>query len=265
MKTAEKIKKPKAPTLEQYQGYLFARLHLIGSFSQGPCYYLQPLKGEDLLLFKRVELWKDDPVLHACLGRKVTVFGSKIKKSEEEAESEPGIRYAYLLNEEIPLEIRLDLGLPDDTLWINKMPAPSPKYPPELKKLPLKLSVRWPYREEEGQERSIWSGECPTSQLFDFGIEDPHGHTIWQWGNCMLFRPEPTKWRSRAVRLRPSKCPGSTSRIPSLRRASMWPKPALSPPARKCGSRSGWSLCTSLRASETRETQTPAIMRLLPA
>lgn len=193
MKTAEKIKKPKAPTLEQYQGYLFARLHLIGSFSQGPCYYLQPLKGEDLLLFKRVELWKDDPVLHACLGRKVTVFGSKIKKSEEEAESEPGIRYAYLLNEEIPLEIRLDLGLPDDTLWINKMPAPSPKYPPELKKLPLKLSVRWPYREEEGQERSIWSGECPTSQLFDFGIEDPHGHTIWQWGNCMLFRPEPTK------------------------------------------------------------------------
>lgn len=32
----------------------------------------------------------------------------------------------------------------------------------------------------------------PSSQLYDFRIEGPGGETLWQWGNCMLFRDEAT-------------------------------------------------------------------------
>ncbi len=185
METVEKIKQQAAPTLHQFDGFLFAKLHLIGSFSQGPRYYLQPFEGKDIPIIKKVQLWMDDPVLHACLGQKIVLEG-KIAKGENGATQEEGIYYFHVLNQAEPLLMKLDLELKEDTLWIDKTPGPTPKYPPQMKSFTLKLSVTWPFK-------SVWKGECPTSQLYDFGIEDPDGKTIWQWSNCMMFRPETTK------------------------------------------------------------------------
>ena len=187
MQTAEKTipkKRPAAPELKLFEGYLFAKLQALGSKSEGPGYFLQFMDGKEIPIAKKAMLWMNDPVLHPCLGQKVALAGAI--NPVDDSDPRDGIHYAHLLNRTEPLQLGLELGLEEDTLWINKMPGPPPKYPPRMKSFAMKLSVQWPFR-------SIWRGECPSSQVFDFGIENPDGKTIWQWGNCMMFRTETTQ------------------------------------------------------------------------
>jgi hypothetical protein len=60
----------------KYDGYLFAKLDKIGTKSEGPVYYLQLFDNKDVCIKKKSELWENDPVLHNCLGKKVTITGT---------------------------------------------------------------------------------------------------------------------------------------------------------------------------------------------
>lgn len=163
--------------MKRFHGYLFSKLHLIGSRSEGPTYILQLWDYSEIPVVKKVMLWNEDPMLHKFLGKKVTVEGTfrpegihydKIldlqppDKPEEEAEKEPA------------LEVDLRLGV--DVLWVNKMPSPEP---PVQQSMDLTLLVKWPYR-------SIWKGLCPTSQIYDFFIERKD-KIILQWSHGIVF------------------------------------------------------------------------------
>ena len=80
-----------------------------------------------------------------------------------------GIRYdkitdlskeATILPDEPRENLKLDLELGfGGTLVVRKGPSAPPS-----QEMDLTLNVEWPYR-------SIWRGECPTTQLYDFLIE----------------------------------------------------------------------------------------------
>ena len=158
--------------MEKFDGYLFSKLHLIGSKSEGPAYFLQQFDYKEIVVIKHANLWQEDPVLHKCLGKKVTVEGKM---------SSSGIVYEKIMDyvhrrraaEEKRLEVGLKLGT--DILWVNKMPpAPQPS-----QCMDLTLLVKWPYR-------SIWEGLCPTTQIYDFSIEH-EDKTIWRWSEGRIF------------------------------------------------------------------------------
>ena len=66
--------------MEQYKGYLYAKLSDIGTKSEGPRYYLQSLSkndnAKDYEIHKVTEAWMTDPSLHQHLAEKVIVKGS---------------------------------------------------------------------------------------------------------------------------------------------------------------------------------------------
>lgn len=157
------------PKLERFDGYLFSKLHLIGSKSEGPTYYLQQFDYKEIVVNKQVYLWQEDPTLHKFLAKKVTVEG-EIKDSRIEYKSirdhKPGPP---------PKQLVVKLKLSTDILHIMKK---SPKTRPS-QCLGLKLMVKWPYR-------SIWEGHCPTSQLYEFTIEYLD-KIIWRWSENKFF------------------------------------------------------------------------------
>jgi hypothetical protein len=177
---------------EMLKGYLYARLHALGSKSEGPLYYLQLRSGKEVLVLKKVRPWENDPVLHPWLGQQVCVFGKDCRVEMGET-IRPGIEYTWLSNHDDPLKMQFRLGLKDNTLWVDKQPSPHSSFPPEMKKMKVGLSLQWPYRKDADAKRSVWSGTAPTSQLYDFWIEDPKGQTIWQWSKSMWFRNKPTE------------------------------------------------------------------------
>ena len=61
MKTKEIKKKTPKIKLKKFAGYLFARLHAIGSKSEGPLYFLQLRDVKEMLIMKKVPPWKNDP------------------------------------------------------------------------------------------------------------------------------------------------------------------------------------------------------------
>jgi len=155
--------------MQRFDGYLFAKLLLIGSYSEGPGYILQQWDYKELPVIKKVYPWEEDPELHKFLAKKVTIMGKMM---------EEGIEYKEI-TELKPAEVeekklKLELKVPE-VLWVNKMPGPGP----EKQYMPLTLIVEWPYR-------SIWHGTCPTSQIYDFMIEKD-GKTIWKWSDGRVF------------------------------------------------------------------------------
>jgi hypothetical protein len=160
----ETVHKP--TELEIFHGYLFSKLHLIESFSEGPTYYLQKFDYQEIPIQKQVHLWEKDPNLHKFLGEKVKITG-EIKDGKIYYVRIEGPSYS-------PDNKKLEVGLrlSADTLWINKMPD-SPQ------KFDLILLVKWPYR-------SVWRGECPTTQLYDFSIAYKE-KTIWKWSDGKVF------------------------------------------------------------------------------
>lgn len=157
--------------MERFDGYLFSKLHLIGSKSEGPTYFLQQFDYKEYEVIKHAHLWKEDPELHKFLARKVTIEG---------AMSFNGIVYKNIM-EYKPAEVKeekrlvVDLKLGTDILWVNKMP-PGPQL---SQAMDLTLLVKWPYR-------SIWEGLCPSTQMYDFFIEH-EGKTIWTWSQSKVF------------------------------------------------------------------------------
>jgi hypothetical protein len=177
---AEEIKMSK-----EFHGYLFAKLDNIGSESEGPEYFLQQWDDQgntnDIPIHKKVGLWEVDPELHQYLAWKVTIVG-ELKEEK--------IHYEEIKGDEPPPwppnELELDLTIEgqhyneaEGALWIDKQPSHNGP-PAPLRTLNITLHVEWPYR-------SIWHGQCPTSQLYDFFLEDPQGKVIWQWSKSMMF------------------------------------------------------------------------------
>lgn len=182
------------------EGYLFSKLHAIGSKSEGPSYFLQLTRpetaGKELPIHKKTEMWMNDTVLQGCIGRKVTLRSrpaapgaapeAGTEAGTEAAAAPTGIDYVEVLSSAEPLVLGLKMDLKDDTLWIDREPGPAPAFPPRPKRLDLTFEVLWPYRSE-------WKGSCPTSQFMELTIEDPQGRTIWRWSSEMLFSAEPTE------------------------------------------------------------------------
>ncbi len=173
-------------------GYLFARLENLGSKSEGPVYYLQTERDGDVRINKKTHSWEVDPALHAHLGERVRLFGA-LKNDAFDYE-----RITDLDLRERSLQLELLLGLKDKTLWIHKKASALPvRFPPEMREMELTLAVRWPFE-------SVWKGQAPTSQLFDFWIEGPEGKECWRWSRCVQFLEEPTRvevWGGQAVRV----------------------------------------------------------------
>ncbi len=61
--------------MSKFNGFIFSKLHLIGSKSEGPSYFLQQSDFNEILIEKQAELWEEDPALQKVLGTKVTVTG----------------------------------------------------------------------------------------------------------------------------------------------------------------------------------------------
>jgi hypothetical protein len=62
---------------QTFDGYLYAKLTAQGTRSEGPVYYLQLPSNRELTVVKQCEPWKNDTLLHKCLGMKVTIRGSR--------------------------------------------------------------------------------------------------------------------------------------------------------------------------------------------
>jgi hypothetical protein len=157
--------------MERFDGYLFSKLHLIGSKSEGPTYFLQQFDYREYKVIKHAQLWEEDPELHKFLARKVTIEGSM---------SYSGLVYEKIMDYK-PMKVEeekrlvVDLKLGADILWVNKMPP----RPQPSQGMDLTLLVKWPYR-------SIWEGHCPSTQIYDFFIEH-EGKTIWTWSQGKAF------------------------------------------------------------------------------
>jgi hypothetical protein len=61
--------------MDKFDGYLFAKLKDIGSWSEGPQYFLQLFDYDEIPIIKHVDPWEDDPELHSFLGSKVSIQG----------------------------------------------------------------------------------------------------------------------------------------------------------------------------------------------
>ena len=159
--------------MEIFDGYLFSKLDCIGSRSEGPKYFLQYLDYKEDVVVKRVHLWEEDPDLHKFLNKKVTIEGRLSARGifyDKISEYKPRKEAVG----ENMLEVELSTG-GTDILWVNKMPGGSQT----SQCMDLILLVRWPFR-------SIWKGQCPTTQLYDFWIEF-NGKAIWRWSDGKMF------------------------------------------------------------------------------
>lgn len=157
---------------DRFDGYLFAKLSAIGTKSEGPIYLLQQNDYTELHVQKQVPPWNNDPALHKLLGRKVTLLG---------AYTADGIVYDSAGEQHAPMpdeqtnRLLVSLKTESNTLWVDKMPGPGK----HRQRFGLTLSVQWPYR-------SIWKGQCPTSQLYEFRIRT-HDREIWRWSAGHVF------------------------------------------------------------------------------
>ncbi len=149
--------------MKLFYGYLFSKLDLIGSKSEGPIYFLQQSDYSELLVRKKTHPWQTDPALHENLNRKVVVLGTvedkAISYQRVWPREEKAVTVIRLEDYDERSNPTLQLELADSTpFYVNKQP-PQPK----METFNLALSATWRFR-------SIWFGECPTSQLYDFSL-----------------------------------------------------------------------------------------------
>lgn len=161
--------------MAQFDGYLFSKLALIGTRSEGPAYFLQQWDYGEFLVEKRSYPWKPDPQLHPFLNKKVTITGEigeegihyyKIKDLAEATE-----KLSVEPREGLKVDLKLGFG---ETLFVHKGES-APVWQP----LNLVLNVEWPFG-------GIWRGQCPTSQLYDFFIERD-GEIVTWWSRNLSF------------------------------------------------------------------------------
>ena len=149
-----------------FEGYLFAKLHSIGTRSEGPFYLLQSWNKSEHLVNKKTLAWDEDPELHKFLGKKVAIEG---------ASDQDGIQ-SDKITTLLPGPVNLpdmELKLEHDVLWVNKMP-PSPPSPQGMN---LRLIV---IPRPLGPRPDPYNGVCSTTQVYDFSIQKGDD-IIWQW------------------------------------------------------------------------------------
>jgi len=162
--------------MTRFDGYLFSKLHLIGSKSEGPSYFLQQWNYSEVPVIKDAMPWEEDPLLHKLLGKKVTIEGSFYQDGihyQNVTNLQPPEKGALEALREPKLEIILEVP---EVIWVNKMPHQDS---PKMQTVELSLLVKWPYR-------SIWRGWCPTTQIYDFFVEQ-EGKVVWQWSKGKMF------------------------------------------------------------------------------
>jgi hypothetical protein len=117
--------------------------------------------------------WKSQVKIPDSTHEEVSIFINGKTVTKTQVQSDP-------LKHELKLNLKIKGPFYDETaevLSISKKPV-SPTAPPQ--QLLISLLVEWPWR-------SIWKGQCPTTQLYDCFIKDPQGKVIWQWSKGMMF------------------------------------------------------------------------------
>jgi len=61
--------------MTRFDGYLFSKLQMIGTRSEGPAYYIQQWNYMELPIIKKAKLHKTDPKLHSHIGQRVSITG----------------------------------------------------------------------------------------------------------------------------------------------------------------------------------------------
>jgi len=158
--------------MSRFDGFLFSKLHLIGSKSEGPAYILQQFDYSEIAIVKKAPLWEKDPGLQKHLGSKITIEGSLLSGRLSYDNVSPRAPSTKPLEEKASLIT--ELKLESDELTLNRMPPSSRSRP-----FQITLRVKWPFR-------SIWRGVCPTSQTYDFIVERDN-QIVWQWSQGRYF------------------------------------------------------------------------------
>lgn len=58
-----------------YVGFLFSQIDRVGTKSEGPEYYLRMDDGVEIHVFKKANLWQEDPALQELVNRRVSISG----------------------------------------------------------------------------------------------------------------------------------------------------------------------------------------------
>lgn len=156
--------------MSRFDGFIFSKLDLIGTKSEGPEYFLQQFDYSEIPIEKETSPWQQDPNLQKKLATKVTIDG-KLLSGRLHYDSINTYKPVHKMEEE---RLNVDLKLETEDLWLNTQPPSPPTRP-----FKVTLEVQWPHR-------SIWWGLCPTSQLYDFFVEF-EGRPIWRWSKDKLF------------------------------------------------------------------------------
>lgn len=159
--------------MDKFDGYLFSKLHLIGTKSEGPEYILQCFNYSELPIVKKTNLWEQDPALHNFLGKKITIEG---KTTNSGIEYKKISDYKVTRNKADKEPLDVDLKLESEILWVNKQPGVNSI---SQQSFQLSLLVKYPLR-------GMWNGITSTSQIYDFIIEYKD-KTIWRWSEGKQF------------------------------------------------------------------------------
>ena len=70
--------------MDEITGILSAKIARIGTKSEGPDYYIKPLddyatRWSEINVWKKTQLWENDPVLHKFINKKVLILGEIIE------------------------------------------------------------------------------------------------------------------------------------------------------------------------------------------
>ncbi len=158
--------------MTRFDGFLFSKLHLIGSRSEGPVYILQQFDYAEIPIAKKAPLWGNDPKLQEHLGSKITIEGRVLSGLLSYDAVIPYTRAEEVRAEKTALTV--ELKMESDELVLERRPSS-----PASRAFSLALRVKWPFR-------SIWRGVCPTSQIYDFIVERDK-KTVWRWGEGRFF------------------------------------------------------------------------------
>ncbi|KIX13928.1 BsuPI-related putative proteinase inhibitor [Dethiosulfatarculus sandiegensis] len=160
-----------------FEGYLFSKLHLIGSKSEGVSYFLQLSDYEEVYVTKKAVLWQQDEVLHPYLNQKVSIKGELVQGALQYEEISPLGYLGIRTDRQEGMEV--ELAAKPAIIYLPKE-GETPFLP-----LTMTLSAIW-------TKRSVWHGLCPTSQIYDFWAEF-NGKEIWRWSADRVFMPVVTQ------------------------------------------------------------------------
>lgn len=158
----------------RFTGFLFSKLQLIYTRSEGPAYFLQLFDYTEIPINKNGMPWQEDEQLQALLGKKVTIEGGMEAGRihyEFVEEYDPFLAVNEGNEEEAEKTLELALLTESDTLVIDGLA--------EQQFFNMTLQVNFPYR-------CIWKGTCPSSQLYEFIVQKGDDE-IWRWSDGKVF------------------------------------------------------------------------------